>query len=84
MKQPPALARILLNRLGPRDQSLVGDLYEEYGAGRSRTWFWRQVIASVAYGAAADIRCAPRRTSLAHRDRVGGGGRSFPAGRSNR
>jgi hypothetical protein len=65
MKQPPALARILLNRLGPRDQSLVGDLYEEYGAGRSKAWFWRQVIASVAYGAATDIRCAPRRTSLA-------------------
>ena len=65
MKQPPALARILLNRLGPRDQSLVGDLYEEYGAGRSRTWLWRQVIASVAYGAAADIRCAPLRTSVA-------------------
>jgi hypothetical protein len=65
MKQPPALARILLNRLGPRDQSLVGDLYEEYGTGRSKAWLWRQVIASVAYGAATDIRCAPRRTSLA-------------------
>ena len=65
MKQPPALARILMNRLGPRDQSLVGDLYEEYGTGRSKTWLWRQVIASVAYGAATDIRCAPRRTSLA-------------------
>jgi len=65
MKQPPALARILLNRLGPREQSLVGDLYEEYGAGRSRAWLWRQVIASVAYGAAADIRSAPLRTSFA-------------------
>jgi hypothetical protein len=65
MKQPPAIARFLLERLGPRDQSLVGDLYEEYAAGRSRTWFWRQVFASVAYGALADIRCAPVRTSFA-------------------
>ena len=65
MKQPPAFARMLLNRLGPRDQSLVGDLYEEYGTGRSRTWLWRQVIASIAYGAAADIRSAPLRTSVA-------------------
>lgn len=64
MKQPPALARILLNRLGPRDQSLVGDLYEEYAAGRSGAWFWRQVIAAVACGAFADIRCAPRRTGF--------------------
>jgi hypothetical protein len=65
MRQPPPLAQILLSRLGPRDQSLVGDLYEEYGAGRSRAWLWRQVMASVAYGAVADIRCAPIRTSFA-------------------
>jgi len=65
MKQPPALARIVLNRLGPGDTSMVGDLYEEHGAGRSRAWFWRQVIAAVAYGAAADIRRAPGRTTLA-------------------
>jgi hypothetical protein len=65
MREPPPLARTLLNRLGPRDQSLVGDLYEEYAAGRSRTWLWRQVMASVAYGAVADIRRAPIRTSFA-------------------
>ena len=65
MKRPPALARILLNRLGPRDQSLVGDMYEEYAAGRSRAWLWRQVIGSIAYGAVADIRRARRRTGVA-------------------
>ena len=59
MKQPPALAIALLNRLGPRDQSLVGDVYEEYDAGRSRAWFWRQVIAAIAYGAAREISRAP-------------------------
>jgi hypothetical protein len=65
MKSPPALATVLLNRLGPRDPSIVGDLYEEFGAGRSRAWFWRQAIAAVAYGAAADIRCAPGRAIVA-------------------
>jgi len=64
MKRPPALARILLNRLGPSEQSLVGDVYEEYAAGRSRGWFWRQVVAAVACAAVVDIRCAPRRTAM--------------------
>lgn len=61
MKRPPALALVLLNRLGPRDQSLVGDVYEEYDTGRSKAWFWRQVLAAVAYGAAREIRRAPMR-----------------------
>jgi hypothetical protein len=65
MKPAPALAIVLLNRLGPRDQSLVGDVYEEYEAGRSRAWFWRQVIAAVACAAVVDIRSAPRRTAAA-------------------
>jgi hypothetical protein len=65
MKQPPALAIVLLNRLGPREQSLVGDVFEEYDAGRSKAWFWRQVIAAVACAAVVDVRCAPRRTAIA-------------------
>ena len=65
MKKPPALATILLNRLGPRDEGIVGDVYEEYEAGRSRAWFWRQAIAAVACGAIVDIRSAPRRTAIA-------------------
>jgi len=65
MKQPPALAIVLLNRLGPREQSLVGDVFEEYDAGRSKAWFWRQVIAAIAYGAAREIRRVPGRTVVA-------------------
>ena len=65
MKQPPALASVLLNRLGPRDQSFVGDLLEEYSTGRSKAWFWRQVVAAVAYGAVREIRHTPSRTSAA-------------------
>lgn len=65
MNKPPALATVLLNRLGPRDQSLVGDLHEEYATGRSRVWFWRQVLAAIAYGAGREIRRAPGRSVVA-------------------
>jgi hypothetical protein len=64
MKQPPVLATLLLNRLGPRDQSLVGDLYEEYATGRSNVWFWRQAIGAITCGAKIDIRTAAGRTAL--------------------
>ena len=36
MRKPPARATGLLLRLGPQDESFVGDLVEEYRAGRSR------------------------------------------------
>jgi hypothetical protein len=65
MTQPPALATVLLNRLGPCDESLVGDLHEEFAAGRSRSWFWRQAIAAIACGAATEIRRSPARAGVA-------------------
>lgn len=42
---PPRLATWLLEKGGPsaRAEELIGDLVEEYGTGRTRTWFWRQV-----------------------------------------
>jgi hypothetical protein len=45
---PPRLALALLNRFVPDDEPLTGDLIEEFAAGRSRAWFWRQTIAAVA------------------------------------
>lgn len=58
---PPALAMAILMRLGPRDEPMVGDLIEEYAAGRSRMWFWRQALAAVAAGAIRGIRDQPLR-----------------------
>jgi hypothetical protein len=52
--QPPKVA-LLLTRLLPHDcEALVGDLVEDYQAGRSPLWFWRQVV--VAIGARAIAR----------------------------
>jgi hypothetical protein len=60
MKQPPKVATHLLMCLGPEDESLTGDLFEEYGAGRSRLWYWRQVLSAILVGAAGDFRHHPR------------------------
>jgi len=46
--QPPRLALALLNRVVPQEEPLTGDLVEEFAAGRSRVWFWRQAIAAAA------------------------------------
>ena len=47
MSKPPAVATALLMRLGPDHESVVGDVLEEYRAGRSRSWYWRQALAVI-------------------------------------
>ena len=55
--QPPRLATWLMQRLasGPRRESLLGDLIEQYRHGRSATWYWRQVLTAILVGVARDI-----------------------------
>lgn len=50
--QPPRIAMFLLRRfaVGPRHESLVGDLVEQYAVRRSRKWFWRQTASAIAAG----------------------------------
>jgi hypothetical protein len=45
---PPA-ATWFLKRFGPKPESetVIGDLYEQYQFGRSRIWYWQQVLAIV-------------------------------------
>jgi hypothetical protein len=62
MRHAPTRATRLLLRLGPQDESFIGDLMEEYRAGRSRTWYWRQVLSANLVGAAKDIRGSKLRT----------------------
>lgn len=49
---PPKLALTLLHRYVPDNDPLVGDLVEEFAAGRSRVWFWRQALTAIAIHAA--------------------------------
>ena len=52
MRQPPRVATMLLRRLAPpAEEALLGDLVEEYTAGRSGAWYTRQVLAAIAIGA---------------------------------
>lgn len=57
-RNPPAVARWLLDRFGIpwRNESLMGDLVEEYRSGRSAMWFWRQTVVAIATMTLRDIR----------------------------
>jgi len=45
-RRPPRLAVFLLNQFSD-NPPLAGDLEEEYRAGRSAAWYWRQVAAVI-------------------------------------
>jgi hypothetical protein len=61
MRKPPACATGLLLRLGPRDEAFIGDLVEEYGSGRSRIWYWRQVLSAVLFACVRQVVTHPAR-----------------------
>ena len=56
MAHPPRLARLLLDWLAPGNEALRGDLDEEFAAGRSSAWYWRQVIATISLEGPLAIR----------------------------
>jgi hypothetical protein len=49
LASPPKLAAWLLERLssGYHRESLEGDLFEELARGRTRSWYWRQVLIAI-------------------------------------
>jgi hypothetical protein len=49
---PPRLATWLLEHLGSsyQNESLLGDLFEEYQLGRTRAWYWRQTAVAILLG----------------------------------
>ena len=51
--KPPRLAAWILKHLGPRfnNEALAGDLWEAFQQGRSKGWYWRQVLAAVRWDA---------------------------------
>jgi hypothetical protein len=45
--QPSALVRALLRFVESENEALAGDLVEEWRAGRSTIWFWKQLIQAM-------------------------------------
>ena len=55
---PPSLATKLLESLVPHrtSEALLGDLIEQYQGGRSRRWYWWQVILALVISAGGEGR----------------------------
>jgi hypothetical protein len=51
----PAAATWLLTKFRPNDQALLGDLLEDGPNGRSKAWYWRQVLSAIVTGVWKDI-----------------------------
>jgi len=49
--KPPRLAAWILKHFGPKfnNEALAGDLWEAFTQGRSKAWYWRQVLAAVRW-----------------------------------
>ena len=45
--QPSSLVLALLRFVESENEALAGDLVEEWRAGRSRTWFWKQLVQAM-------------------------------------
>jgi hypothetical protein len=59
--QPPRFATFLMERIAGCGPILVGDLQEEYRAGRSQWWYWREALHVVAWSLVVGIRSHPIR-----------------------
>jgi len=55
-RRPPVLAQTLLEWVDPANDALHGDLLEEFASGRSRWWYWRQVVAAAGVAFARPVR----------------------------
>jgi len=60
-REPPRMAVWLLKRWASpyQRESLVGDLLEMYRTGRSRAWYWRQVIIALILARARSLHTLP-------------------------
>lgn len=55
---PPLAATWLLEHFysSQKNESLIGDLMEEYRCGRSRAWYWREVLGAILVSFFREIR----------------------------
>jgi hypothetical protein len=58
LRIPPRMATWLLKHFGPgyRNESLAGDLFEEFQQDRTRAWYWRQTAAAILIGGTRLLR----------------------------
>jgi hypothetical protein len=56
--RPPKLAIALLKRIAGQNDALIGDLEEQFGNDRSRTWFWSQTAGIVVNRCLHENSCA--------------------------
>ena len=56
--RPPIIAAWILHRFGlsPETDVIAGDLLEEYQQGRSRFWYWREVIVAILTGTWSEVK----------------------------
>jgi len=54
--QPPSVPTWLLNGFGHRNDTLTGDLIEEYSQGRSVAWYWWQVLVAIVVDFGKEVR----------------------------
>ena len=56
--RPPVIAAWLLQRFGPlpETEAIAGDLLEHYQHGRSRLWYWREVLVAIFTGTCFEVR----------------------------
>jgi hypothetical protein len=60
-REPPRMAVWLLKRWASpyQRESLLGDLHEMYRAGRSRVWYWREVLTALILARIRALRSLP-------------------------
>ena len=60
-RKPPTIATFLLERFAspPGNDALAGDLAETYAQGRSRSWYWLQVLGAIALSGVRELREHP-------------------------
>jgi hypothetical protein len=53
---PPVLATWLLSYFlpGSENDHIIGDLMEAFQSGRSRTWYWKEVLAAIVIGVSSE------------------------------
>ena len=57
-RAPPAVATWILQHLGAgvHEEALAGDLIEQYARGRSRLWYWHQVLIAIWFARARSFQ----------------------------